>query len=254
MRIVERALGIRRNVDIGPKKPIWALLLLIPAPSIGVLANGVLAESDIAVYALIGLVIWMICKVWIVAFPAFWHRRLDQGEFGFSSLAEGSGLRPWLEGILLGGALSAILFVTFLAARPHINLVDIGVSIRAVGLDSWPKVIAAILFWVFINSVVEEYVYRWFITNQAASIIGDYPIRVGAISVAAFTLHHFVAVALVAPSWWIALLAAGAVAVGGAAFSFLYHRHSSIWPAWACHAILDVVVFGGVAWIALVAT
>ena len=40
-----------------------ALILLIPAPSIGVLANGTLAESDVAVYALIGLVIWMICKV-----------------------------------------------------------------------------------------------------------------------------------------------------------------------------------------------
>ena len=71
---------------------------------------------------------------------------------------------------------------------------------------------------------------------------------------AAFTLHHFVAVALVAPSLWIALLAASAVAFGGAAFSFLYHRHDSIWSAWVCHAILDVVVFGGVAWIALVAS
>ena len=241
-------------MDTRPKKPMWALFLLIPAPSIGVLANGILAESDVAVYALIGLIIWMICKVWIVGFPAFWHRRFDQGEFGFSPLGEGSGLRPWVEGVLLGGGLSAVLFVTFLAARPHIDLVEMGVSIREVGLDSWPKVIAAILFWVFINSVVEEYVYRWFITNQATALIGDNPIRVGAISVSAFTLHHFVAVALVAPSIWIAFLAASAVAVGGAAFSFLYHRHDSIWPAWACHAILDVVVFGGVAWIALVAT
>ena len=65
-----------------------ALILLIPAPSIGVLANGTLAESDVAVYALIGLVIWMICKVWIVTFPAFWHRRFDDGEFGFSTLVE----------------------------------------------------------------------------------------------------------------------------------------------------------------------
>ena len=236
-----------------PQRPKLALILLIPAPSIGVLANGTLAESDVAEYSLIGLVIWMICKVWIVAFPAFWHRRVDQEGFGFSALAEGSGFRPWMEGVAIGGVLSAVLFVTFVLARPHMDLIEIGASIREVGLDSWPKVIAAILFWVFINSVIEEYVYRWFITNQAIGVIGNYPIRTGAISVAAFTLHHFVAVALVAPSLWIALLAASAVAFGGAAFSYLYHRHDSIWPAWVCHAILDVVVFGGVAWIALVA-
>ncbi len=252
--MVERLQVSPETVVNIPQRPLLALLLLIPAPSIGVLANGTLAESEVAVYALIGLSIWMACKVWIVAFPAFWHRRIDKGKFGFSALAENSGLRPWMEGVALGGALSAVLFGTFVLARPHIDLIEIGESIRAVGLDSWPKVIAAILFWVFINSVVEEYVYRWFITNQAIAVIGNNPIRAGAISVVAFTLHHFVAVALVAPSLWIALLAALAVAFGGAAFSFLYHRHSSIWPAWACHAILDVVVFGGVAWIALVAS
>ena len=80
-----------------PQRPLLGLLLLIPAPSIGVLANATLAESEVAVYALIGLSIWMACKVWIAVFPAFWHRRIDEGKFGFSPLAENSGLRPWME-------------------------------------------------------------------------------------------------------------------------------------------------------------
>ena len=149
--------------------------------------------------------------------------------------------------------LSLILVITFLIAQPFLDIENLGASIRAVGLDSWSMVIPAILFWVFINSVVEEYVYRWFITEQASSIFNGNPIKSGAISVISFTLHHVVAVALVAPIW-MAFLAGSAVGFGGIAFSWLYHRHGSIWPAWACHAVLDIVVFGGVGWIALVAS
>jgi membrane protease YdiL (CAAX protease family) len=234
-------------------RPFLALLLLVPAPSIGVLANGILAESNTASLAFIGLAIWVVCKVWIFAFPAIWHIRIDGGERGYSLLPEGSGFRPWIEGLAVGLVLSTTLAIIFLLAMPYIDLNELGASIRGIGLDSWSMFIPAILFWVFINSVIEEYVYRWFITEQSSSFFGNDPMRSGAISVFSFTLHHFVAVALVAPIW-VAVLAALAVATGGAAFSWLYHRHSSIWPAWACHAVLDVVVFGGVAWIALVAT
>ena len=234
-------------------RPILALFLLIPVPSIGVLANGLLAESHTASLAFLGLAIWALCKVWIVGFPTIWHIRIDGGERGYSPLSQKSGFRPWAEGFGLGIVLSLILIITFLIARPYVDLEDLGASIRGVGLDSWSMVIPAILFWVFINSVVEEYVYRWFITEQASSIFTGDPIKSGSISVISFTLHHVVAVALVAPIW-VALLAGSAVGFGGVAFSWLYHRHGSIWPAWACHAVLDIVVFGGVGWIALVAT
>ena len=49
--------------------------------------------------------------------------------------------------------------------------------------------------------LVEEYVYRWFITEQAALIFEGNPIKSGTISVLSFTLHHVVAVSLVAPIW-----------------------------------------------------
>ena len=234
-------------------RPTLALLLLIPAPSIGVLANGILAESNAAYLSFIGLAVWALCKVWIFGFPVIWHIRIDGGERGYSLLPEHSGFRPWIEGLSLGLALSMILIITFLAAKPHLDIESIGASIRAVGLNSWSILIPAILFWVFINSVVEEYVYRWFITEQAAIIFEGHPIKSGTISVLSFTLHHVVAVSLVAPIW-MALLAGLAVGFGGVAFSWLYHRHESIWPAWACHAVLDIVVFGGVGWIALVAS
>ena len=234
-------------------RPLLALVLLIPVPSIGVLANGLLSESNTASLAFLGLAIWAICKVWIFVFPVIWHVKIDGRNKGYSLLSEGSGFRPWVEGFGLGLVLSLILVVTFLIAQPFLDIENLGASIRAVGLDSWSMVIPAILFWVFINSVMEEYVYRWFITEQASSIFNDNPIKSGAVSVLSFTLHHVVAVALVAPIW-MAFLAGCTVGFGGIAFSWLYHRHESIWPAWACHAVLDVVIFGGVGWIALVAS
>ena len=179
-------------------RPLLALLLLIPAPSIGVLANGILAESNTAFLAFIGLTIWALCKVWIFGFPVIWHTRIDGGERGYSLLPEGSGIRPWIEGLGLGLALSVIVVITFLITKPYLDIESIGASIRAVGLDSWSMLIPAILFWVFINSVVEEYVYRWFLTEQASTIFNGEPIKSGTISVLSFTLHHIVAVALVA--------------------------------------------------------
>tara|TARA_B000000609_G_scaffold145115_1_gene126269 strand:+ start:1937 stop:2689 length:753 start_codon:yes stop_codon:yes gene_type:complete len=234
-------------------RPLLALLLLIPAPTIGVIANGLLAESNSAILGFIGLAIWALCKVWIFGFPVIWHTRIDGGEREYSLLPQGSGFRPWIEGLGLGLVLSITLVITFLIVKPYLNIESIGASIRAVGLNSWSMLIPAILFWVFINSVVEEYVYRWFITEQAALIFEGNPIKSGTISVLSFTLHHVVAVSLVAPIW-MALFAGLAVGFGGIAFSWLYHRHNSIWPAWACHAVLDIVVFGGVGWIALVAS
>ena len=85
-------------------RPNLALLLLIPIPSIGVLANGTLAESDVSALALLGLAIWALCKVWIIVFPAYWHSKIDGGQYGFSKLPEGSGIRPWAEGFGIGFA------------------------------------------------------------------------------------------------------------------------------------------------------
>ena len=127
-------------------RPLLALLLLIPAPSIGVLANGILAESNTAFLAFIGLAIWALCKVWIFGFPVIWHIRIDGGERGYSLLLEGSGFRPWIEGLGLGLALSIILVITFLVAKPFLDIESIGASIRGVGLDSWSMLIPAILF------------------------------------------------------------------------------------------------------------
>ena len=39
--------------------------------------------------------------------------------------------------------------------------------LEPVGLTVAWKLGLAILFWVFINSILEEYVFRWFITSKA---------------------------------------------------------------------------------------
>ena len=239
---------------VNPKsRPKLAILLLIPAPSIGVLANGILAESNIVFFSVIGFTIWGLCKVWIFGFPIIWHIKIDGGDSGFSPLPKGSGFRPWIEGLGLGVTLSLLLVISYFIAKPILDIEELGASIRSVGLDSWSIVIPAILFWVFVNSIVEEYVYRWFITEQASTIFNGDPIKSATISVLSFTLHHVVAVALIAP-FWLALLTGSAVGLGGVAFSWLYYRHSSIWPAWICHAVLDITVFVGVGWIALIAS
>ena len=41
------------------------------------------------------------------------------------------------------------------------------------GLDSGLVYIGAALYWIFVNSVVEEYVYRWFVLLQCRRLMGS---------------------------------------------------------------------------------
>ena len=44
--------------------------------------------------------------------------------------------------------------------------------LEPVGLTTASQLAGAILFWVFINSVLEEYVFRWFITSKIEELTG----------------------------------------------------------------------------------
>jgi hypothetical protein len=67
------------------------------------------------------------------------------------------------------------------------------------------------------------------------------------ISAVGFTLHHIVVMSVFFQGvpWLVALLA-GATAVGGAFWAWLYDRSDSIFDTWPSHLLIDVGVFFGV--------
>jgi membrane protease YdiL (CAAX protease family) len=96
------------------------------------------------------------------------------------------------------------------------------------------------LYWITLNSLMEEYVWRWFCFRQCEQLLGG----VGGVLGAAigFTLHHIVALAGQFP-WPMILLGSLGVFCGGAIWSWLYLKYRSVWPCYVSHAIVDVPIF-----------
>lgn len=213
------------------RRALLALLLIVPAPSFGVLA-GMYGEGTL------GVVLWAFSKVWLFGLPVVWLLLVDR---------EKPSLSPVRKGGLLVGAASGLLIAAIIAAAWWLlaaGAIDPQVmrdALEPTGLLS-PKVyFAAAAYWILVNSVLEEYVYRWFIYSRARRLVGTR----AAVAVAglAFMAHHSLALAAWL-QWWLTALASFGILVGGVLWSILYERYGTIWVPYLSHAIVDVAVFG----------
>jgi membrane protease YdiL (CAAX protease family) len=108
------------------------------------------------------------------------------------------------------------------------------------GLDRPSVYVAGACYWITVNSVLEEYVFRWFMFRQfAARVPNGAAVCAAAL---AFTVHHTVALQLQF-GWPMAVLGSAGVFVGAAIWSWLYARCGSIWPGYVSHAIVDIAIF-----------
>jgi membrane protease YdiL (CAAX protease family) len=96
------------------------------------------------------------------------------------------------------------------------------------------------VYWILVNSVLEEYVWRWFVVRQGEALVG--PDRAVVLSAAGFTLHHILAMSLYLGPAATSLASAGIFAAG-CAWSWCYVRYRSIWPGYLSHALADVAIF-----------
>jgi membrane protease YdiL (CAAX protease family) len=211
---------------------LLALALLAPVPSIGVAAAMVVLPGPL------GQAIFVVCKLWLVAFPALWYLRFEGGRPSLSPPRLG-GLGA---GALSGVIMSALIIIGFwLIASPMISQSELRAVVESVELDSPIAFLAGATYWLLINSLVEEYVYRWFVLRQCRALMPG-PAAVAA-SAAVFTAHHVIAVSVYLDATLTVLASAG-VFLGGALWSWMYLRYRSVWPGWISHVIVDIAVFG----------
>ena len=119
-------------------------------------------------------------------------------------------------------------------------MVDI---LQSKGLDNINLYLLGMFYWIFINSLLEEYVFRWFITTKSSELFRSDVIGI-VFSAAMFTLHHAIALHLFGFIWWQTIIACFGLLSAAAIWSWLYVRFRSIWVCWLSHAICDVAVFG----------
>ena len=220
-------------MDKPARYALLSLLLLVPVPSLAVWV-GMIQWPD----TVFGQAFFAFGKIWILILPLLWLRFVEREPIRLSlPQREGLGF-----GIVSGLAISVFIIAAFwVFGRSQIDPQVLHDLLARVGLDSPAKYIAMAAYWCLVNSLLEEYVWRWFVTRQFRKLLP----AVAAIIASAigFTLHHILATQLYFPPVIVWLAALG-VFTGGVIWSWSYLRFGSIWPAYISHALVDIAIFG----------
>ena len=215
---------------------LLGLVLVAIAPTVSVITGFALKAGIIAAF------VFVFTKLWMFGLPALWYLKVEGGERSYSMPREGG----WTISVLLGmGMIFVIAIAYFLLGDLVLRSEDLHEILEPFGLTVPWKLAIGILFWIFINSVLEEYVFRWFITSKLEQILGG-KWRPILLSAGIFTLHHTIALAFFIDPLGNALASLGGF-IGGVIFSWIYVQYRSIWVAWVAHALADVAIFA-IAW------
>lgn len=210
-----------------------ALGLLVPAPTLGALAAFVIAPGAV------GQVLYGAAKLWIALLPLVWVLAIERERPKLRFAPARPCARAWCEGLVVGLVLSAGLWGLWLAGAARLLDVDtLRGALKRAGVGSGAEYLAVAAWITLANSALEEYVWRWFVGERAARLVGP---RAGVLLAAAcFTLHHVVVFGVQGGA--VFALAGGAAVFGaGCLWSWLVARHGAIGPAWLSHVLVDAV-------------
>jgi membrane protease YdiL (CAAX protease family) len=209
------------------------ILLVGFVPSISVIFGIKIIENELH-----SQIFFIICKLWIFIIPTLWFFYMEKNIFS-RELPSRKGLEM---GTMTGLIMSTIIIFTWLIFEDSINLEEMINTLNSKGLSNINLYLMGMIYWIFINSLLEEYVFRWFITTKASALFGNdsYAILFSALM---FTLHHSLALHFFGFMWWQTIIASFGLLSAAAIWSWLYLQYRSIWVCWLSHAICDVVVF-----------
>lgn len=214
------------------KSALLSLLLLVPAPSLGILAAMIIAPNQTW-----GQLVFAASKCWILLLPLFWLIVVDKEKPGWSPPKHG-GFGPAAG---LGIFISLFIFAMYLTLGKILIEPEVvrDMAVR-VGLANPVRYLVGAAYWVLVNAILEEYVWRWFVVRQCRQFMPGWAAI--AVSAMCFTLHHIIAMQVYLG--WLVVAAAGlGIFIGGALWSWCYLRYQSIWPGYVSHAIVDIAVF-----------
>ncbi len=218
---------------VGRRQAVWALLLLVPVPSFGTWMAMVQAEGTTA-----GQIIFGAAKLWVVLLPLGWLVMVEKRRPAIP--------RPSARGmpaaVLAGVVIVAVIAAAYWLLGPRwIDAALVRERAIKIGLGHPAVYLLGALYWCTINSLLEEYVWRWFVATRCERLMPR-----GAAVIAAglfFTFHHIIGLDAYF-DWRVTALGSLGVFIGGATWSWLYLRYRNIYAAYVSHVFADVVIFG----------
>ena len=216
------------------KQSIIAILLVGFIPSISVIFGIKIIDDELT-----SQIFFFSCKLWIFLVPTLWYLGIDKNTIS-KNIPSKEGIQMAL---LTGIVMSIIILITWFIFESTLDMDQMIGTLQSKGLSNINLYILGMLYWIFLNSLLEEYVFRWFITTKSVIIFGN-DIAAIIFSASLFTLHHAIALHLFGFIWWQTILASFGLLSAAAIWSWLYIKYRSIWICWLSHAICDVAVFG----------
>lgn len=158
---------------------------------------------------------------------------------------------PKRDGVLLGigfgaavGAAMLLLYYLVLGPRGFFTgpAEEVRQKVAEFGVTTVAGFAVMGLFYSLVHSLLEEYYWRWFVFGQLRQQVPLWPAI--AVSSVGFTLHHVLVLARYfgwdSPATW---LFVSGIAIGGAAWAWLYDRSKSLYGPWISHLIVDAAIF-----------
>jgi CAAX protease family protein len=213
------------------RNAVLALLLLVPAPSLGVWVAAYGSPGTA-----LGKGLFLACKLWLIAMPLAWHLFVDRLRVSIP--------RPTGKGMIAAVVTGSVIFLAigagYLLVTGRIDADAVREKAFAVGLTTPAIYLLGAVYWCTINSLLEEYVWRWFVFTRCETLMPK------ALAVVAsglfFMLHHIIALSAYF-DWHITALASFGVFVGGATWSWIYLKYRNIYAAYVSHVFADLVIF-----------
>ena len=154
------------------------------------------------------------------------------------------------RGMVAAHVTGALIFVIIAAGyyavgRHWIDAAAMRRQVTTNGLGVPALFLLGALYWCTINSILEEYFWRWFIGERLRDVLprtaaGSLAAAVG--SALLFTAHHVVALATLVDVRTTIAASIG-VFIGGLTWSLLYLRHRNIYACWVSHVYADIIIF-----------
>jgi len=225
--------NLTRKIMDERRNALTAIMLVGFVPTLSILLSLKISDNELHSQAF-----FIACKAWIFILPAYWYLRVE-GNLVSRSLPSSEGIRM---GAATGLGMTAIIVAIWAFLGDSIDSDAMISQLEETGLTDVRLYIAGTIYWIFLNSLLEEYLFRWFITTKGLELLGS---EKGAITLSAvlFTIHHTLALHYFGFEVWQTIVASFGLLSAAAIWSWLYIRYKSIWVCWLSHAICDVAVF-----------
>ena len=215
------------------RRALLAIILVGAAPTLSTLISYSAGDGAIS------QAIFVLTKLWLLCVPIIWFLKIDGGTMSWSKPEQGG----YAMSIGLGLAMSVAMLLAWFLLGDAIDATLLSDALEPVGLLNPTVYLLATVYWILFNSLLEEYVFRWFLVIKSETLVGPGNPAI-ILSALIFVVHHTVALAVFGFPWWANVISSIAIFIGGAVFSWLYVRYRSVWIPYIAHAICDVAVFG----------